>query len=132
MVGKIWELLNFDWVLEVLQYCITLINAVHHFTTFAYYSSFFFFQVLNMIYTIRYILMHYGYSEAVVAMATADVMVYDDATKRWVAPDGGIEPARSQVRILRNTHTNAFRIVGTRLQVCFFASYFMLFSVENF
>uniref|UniRef100_A0A0N5AWK0 WH1 domain-containing protein n=1 Tax=Syphacia muris TaxID=451379 RepID=A0A0N5AWK0_9BILA len=49
-------------------------------------------------------------------MATADVMVYDDATKRWLSPDGSIEPARSQVRILHNSHTNAFRIVGTRLQ----------------
>uniref|UniRef100_A0A915APZ7 Ribonuclease Oy n=1 Tax=Parascaris univalens TaxID=6257 RepID=A0A915APZ7_PARUN len=54
--------------------------------------------------------------EATVAIATADVMVYDDGSKRWLSPDGCVEPARSQVRILRNTRTNAFRIVGTRLQ----------------
>ncbi|VDM40950.1 unnamed protein product [Toxocara canis] len=54
--------------------------------------------------------------EATVAVATADVMVYDDGSKRWLSPDGSVEPARSQVRILRNTRTNAFRIVGTRLQ----------------
>lgn len=54
--------------------------------------------------------------ESTVAMAIADVMVYDDGTKRWLSPDGCTEPARSQVRILHNSHTNAFRIVGTRMQ----------------
>ncbi|VDK76327.1 unnamed protein product [Litomosoides sigmodontis] len=46
----------------------------------------------------------------------ADVMMYDDTTKQWLSPDGSSEAARSQVRILHNVHTNAFRIVGTRLQ----------------
>ncbi|MFH4978621.1 hypothetical protein AB6A40_005330 [Gnathostoma spinigerum] len=54
--------------------------------------------------------------ESQLAVAVADVMIYDDMTKKWVAPDGGIEPARSQVSILRNVHSNTFRVVGTRLQ----------------
>lgn len=46
-------------------------------------------------------------------------MMYDDTTKQWLSPNGSSEAARSQVRILHNVHTNAFRIVGTRLQVSF-------------
>uniref|UniRef100_A0A0R3RYC8 WH1 domain-containing protein n=1 Tax=Elaeophora elaphi TaxID=1147741 RepID=A0A0R3RYC8_9BILA len=56
------------------------------------------------------------FSESTVAVAMADVMMYDDSTKQWLSPDGSSEAARSQVRILHNVHTNAFRIVGTRLQ----------------
>ncbi|VDK84988.1 unnamed protein product [Onchocerca ochengi] len=55
--------------------------------------------------------------ESTVAMAMADVMMYDDSTKQWLSPDGASEAARSQVRILHNIHSNTFRIVGTRLQV---------------
>ncbi|KAM3716779.1 Protein enabled [Dirofilaria immitis] len=54
--------------------------------------------------------------ESTVAVAMADVMMYDDATKQWLSPDGSNEAARSQVRILHNIHANTFRIVGTRLQ----------------
>ncbi|VIO98849.1 Uncharacterized protein BM_BM10544 [Brugia malayi] len=54
--------------------------------------------------------------ESTVAVAMADVMMYDDTTKQWLSPDGSSEAARSQVRILHNVHTNAFRIVATRLQ----------------
>ncbi|VDM98148.1 unnamed protein product [Thelazia callipaeda] len=54
--------------------------------------------------------------ESTVAIATADVMIYNDATKEWLSPDGSREAARSHVRILHNVHANTFRIVGTRLQ----------------
>lgn len=56
-------------------------------------------------------------SESPVAIALADVMVYDDARKEWLSPDGNTEPARSQVQILHNTQNDSFRIVGTRIQV---------------
>ncbi|EJD76592.1 hypothetical protein LOAG_16475 [Loa loa] len=52
--------------------------------------------------------------ESTVAVAMADVMMYDDATKQWLSPDGSSEAVRSQVQILHNVQTNAFRIVGTR------------------
>lgn len=65
------------------------------------------------------------FRESTVAMAMADVMMYDDATKQWLSPDGSSEAARSQVRILHNVHTNAFRIVGTRLQVRFRLIFFL-------
>ncbi|VDN54600.1 unnamed protein product [Dracunculus medinensis] len=54
--------------------------------------------------------------ELTIALATADVVVYDDITKKWLSPDGSTDSSRSHVRILHNIQTNNFRIIANRVQ----------------
>uniref|UniRef100_A0A4W4FQD9 Protein enabled homolog n=1 Tax=Electrophorus electricus TaxID=8005 RepID=A0A4W4FQD9_ELEEL len=53
-------------------------------------------------------------SEQSICQARAAVMVYDDANKKWV-PAGG-STGFSRVHIYHHTGTNAFRVVGRKIQ----------------
>jgi hypothetical protein len=60
-------------------------------------------------------------SEVPIAAGRANVMLYDDAAKKWVA--SGTSQGLSKVQIYRHTTNNTFRVVGRKLQdheVCVF------------
>ncbi|XP_077578390.1 vasodilator-stimulated phosphoprotein [Stigmatopora nigra] len=54
-------------------------------------------------------------SESSICQARATVMVYDDGNKKWV-PAGAGPQTFSRVQIYHNPSTNAFRIVGRKMQ----------------
>ncbi|XP_034403968.1 vasodilator-stimulated phosphoprotein isoform X3 [Cyclopterus lumpus] len=54
-------------------------------------------------------------SESSICQARATVMIYDDGNKKWL-PAGAGPQAFSRVQIYHNPSTNAFRIVGRKMQ----------------
>ncbi|KAM8769522.1 vasodilator-stimulated phosphoprotein isoform 2-T2 [Acanthopagrus schlegelii] len=54
-------------------------------------------------------------SESSICQARATVMIYDDGNKKWL-PAGAGPQAFSRVQIYHNPTTNAFRIVGRKMQ----------------
>ncbi|KAG5844056.1 hypothetical protein ANANG_G00157390 [Anguilla anguilla] len=54
-------------------------------------------------------------SESSICQARATVMIYDDANKKWV-PAGTGTQTFSRVQIYHNPSSNAFRVVGRKLQ----------------
>ncbi|XP_051972851.1 vasodilator-stimulated phosphoprotein-like isoform X2 [Xyrauchen texanus] len=54
-------------------------------------------------------------SEQSICQARATVMMYDDASKRWI-PAGSGAQAVSRVHIFQNTSNNTFRVVGRKQQ----------------
>lgn len=54
-------------------------------------------------------------SESSICQARATVMIYDDGNKKWM-PAGAGPQAFSRVQIYHNPSTNAFRIVGRKMQ----------------
>ncbi|KAJ8256363.1 hypothetical protein COCON_G00185150 [Conger conger] len=54
-------------------------------------------------------------SESSICQARATVMIYDDGNKKWV-PAGTGAQSFSRVQIYHNPSTNAFRVVGRKLQ----------------
>ncbi|XP_057694265.1 vasodilator-stimulated phosphoprotein isoform X2 [Corythoichthys intestinalis] len=54
-------------------------------------------------------------SESSICQARATVMVYDDGNKKWL-PAGAGPQTFSRVQIYHNPSTNAFRIVGRKMQ----------------
>lgn len=55
-----------------------------------------------------------SFSEVPIASGRANVMLYDDAAKKWVA--SGTTQGLSKVQIYRHTTNNTFRVVGRKLQ----------------
>uniref|UniRef100_A0A3B3CBN0 WH1 domain-containing protein n=1 Tax=Oryzias melastigma TaxID=30732 RepID=A0A3B3CBN0_ORYME len=53
--------------------------------------------------------------ESSICQVKATVMMYDDASKRWV-PVGSDVPHFSRVQIYTNPTTKTFRVVGRKLQ----------------
>lgn len=53
-------------------------------------------------------------SETSIAVATASVMIYDDVNKKWIP--SGTSTGLSRVHIYKNVSTNAFRVVGRKMQ----------------
>ncbi|XP_041918702.1 vasodilator-stimulated phosphoprotein isoform X2 [Alosa sapidissima] len=54
-------------------------------------------------------------SESSICQARATVMIYDDANKKWI-PAGTGAQVFSRVQIYHNPTTNAFRVVGRKMQ----------------
>ncbi|KAJ8400413.1 hypothetical protein AAFF_G00397960 [Aldrovandia affinis] len=54
-------------------------------------------------------------SESSICQARATVMIYDDGNKKWL-PAGTGAQAFSRVQIYHNPSTNAFRVVGRKMQ----------------
>uniref|UniRef100_A0A3Q3WTK5 Ena/VASP-like protein n=1 Tax=Mola mola TaxID=94237 RepID=A0A3Q3WTK5_MOLML len=54
-------------------------------------------------------------SEQSICQARASVMVYDDASKKWVPIKPG-QQGFSRINIYHNTANNTFRVVGVKLQ----------------
>lgn len=54
-------------------------------------------------------------SESSICQARATVMIYDDGNKKWL-PAGAGAQSFSRVQIYHNPTTNAFRIVGRKMQ----------------
>lgn len=54
-------------------------------------------------------------SESSICQARATVMIYDDGSKKWM-PAGAGPQTFSRVQIYHNPSTNAFRIVGRKMQ----------------
>ncbi|KAJ8280748.1 hypothetical protein GJAV_G00058530 [Gymnothorax javanicus] len=54
-------------------------------------------------------------SESSICQARATVMIYDDGSKKWVAAGTGPQ-CFSRVQIYHNPSTNAFRVVGRKMQ----------------
>nr|XP_020500221.1 vasodilator-stimulated phosphoprotein [Labrus bergylta] len=54
-------------------------------------------------------------SESSICQARATVMIYDDGNKKWL-PAGAGPQAFSRVQIYHNPSTNAFRVVGRKMQ----------------
>ncbi|CAB1420637.1 unnamed protein product, partial [Pleuronectes platessa] len=54
-------------------------------------------------------------SESSICQARATVMIYDDGNKKWL-PAGAGTQTFSRVQIYHNPSTNAFRIVGRKMQ----------------
>lgn len=54
-------------------------------------------------------------SESSICQARATVMIYDDGSKKWM-PAGAGPQTFSRVQIYHNPTTNAFRIVGRKMQ----------------
>uniref|UniRef100_A0A3Q3FXP1 Vasodilator stimulated phosphoprotein b n=1 Tax=Labrus bergylta TaxID=56723 RepID=A0A3Q3FXP1_9LABR len=53
--------------------------------------------------------------ESSICQARATVMIYDDGNKKWL-PAGAGPQAFSRVQIYHNPSTNAFRVVGRKMQ----------------
>ncbi|XP_029316954.1 enah/Vasp-like a isoform X2 [Cottoperca gobio] len=58
---------------------------------------------------------HIAASEQSICQARASVMVYDDASKKWVPIKPG-QQGFSRINIYHNTANNTFRVVGVKLQ----------------
>ncbi|KAK9533698.1 hypothetical protein VZT92_008801 [Zoarces viviparus] len=58
---------------------------------------------------------HIAVSEQSICQARASVMVYDDASKKWVPIKPG-QQGFSRINIYHNTANNTFRVVGVKLQ----------------
>ncbi|XP_077476907.1 enah/Vasp-like a isoform X5 [Stigmatopora argus] len=58
---------------------------------------------------------HISSSEQSICQARASVMVYDDASKKWVPIKPG-QQGFSRINIYHNTANNTFRVVGVKLQ----------------
>ncbi|XP_061551763.1 enah/Vasp-like a isoform X4 [Phycodurus eques] len=58
---------------------------------------------------------HISGSEQSICQARASVMVYDDASKKWVPIKPG-QQGFSRINIYHNTANNTFRVVGVKLQ----------------
>ncbi|XP_029681746.1 enah/Vasp-like a isoform X1 [Takifugu rubripes] len=58
---------------------------------------------------------HIASSEQSICQARASVMVYDDASKKWVPIKPG-QQGFSRINIYHNTANNTFRVVGVKLQ----------------
>ncbi|CAL8286903.1 unnamed protein product [Lota lota] len=58
---------------------------------------------------------HNSASEQSICQARASVMVYDDASKKWVPIKPG-QQGFSRINIYHNTTNNTFRVVGVKLQ----------------
>ncbi|KAM3870991.1 enah/Vasp-like a [Diretmus argenteus] len=58
---------------------------------------------------------HVAVSEQSICQARASVMVYDDASKKWVPIKPG-QQGFSRINIYHNTANNTFRVVGVKLQ----------------
>ncbi|XP_035799110.2 enah/Vasp-like a isoform X5 [Amphiprion ocellaris] len=58
---------------------------------------------------------HISASEQSICQARASVMVYDDASKKWVPIKPG-QQGFSRINIYHNTANNTFRVVGVKLQ----------------
>ncbi|XP_062413312.1 enah/Vasp-like a isoform X7 [Pungitius pungitius] len=58
---------------------------------------------------------HVAASEQSICQARASVMVYDDASKKWVPIKPG-QQGFSRINIYHNTANNTFRVVGVKLQ----------------
>uniref|UniRef100_G3NU54 Vasodilator stimulated phosphoprotein b n=1 Tax=Gasterosteus aculeatus TaxID=69293 RepID=G3NU54_GASAC len=54
-------------------------------------------------------------SESSICQARATVMIYDDGNKKWL-PAGAGQQSFSRVQIYHNPSTNAFRVVGRKMQ----------------
>uniref|UniRef100_A0A3B4DWI1 WH1 domain-containing protein n=1 Tax=Pygocentrus nattereri TaxID=42514 RepID=A0A3B4DWI1_PYGNA len=54
-------------------------------------------------------------SESSICQARATVMTYDDANKKWI-PAGTGPQVFSRVQIYHNPSSNAFRVVGRKMQ----------------
>uniref|UniRef100_A0A8C7V787 WH1 domain-containing protein n=1 Tax=Oncorhynchus mykiss TaxID=8022 RepID=A0A8C7V787_ONCMY len=54
-------------------------------------------------------------SESSICQARATVMIYDDGNKKWL-PAGTGPQNFSRVQIYHNPSTNAFRVVGRKMQ----------------
>jgi hypothetical protein len=52
--------------------------------------------------------------EILVIAAKATIMLYDDATKRWL-PGGSANPGISRIQIFQNVSTNTYRIIGRKI-----------------
>ncbi|PWA16262.1 hypothetical protein CCH79_00004395 [Gambusia affinis] len=61
------------------------------------------------------LLLHSSVSEQSICQARASVMVYDDASKKWVPIKPG-QQGFSRINIYHNTANNTFRVVGVKLQ----------------
>lgn len=55
------------------------------------------------------------------AVAAAEVMIYNEGRKKWQAPDGA-EGQISSIQVLHNAVRQTFRIIAIREQVCFIVS----------
>ena len=56
----------------------------------------------------------YIFSEVPIVSARAHVMLYDDASKKWIPAGTGGQQASSKVQIYRHTGNNTFRVVGRK------------------
>ena len=56
-------------------------------------------------------------NEVAVCSAKASVMLYEDATKKWVPSGESGQQGLSKVQIYQHQSINSFRIVGRKIQV---------------
>ena len=79
-----------------------------------YYYYFFYINPISLLLTSNpcVFLLH---SEQSICQARASVMVYDDASKKWVPIKPG-QQGFSRINIYHNTANNTFRVVGVKLQ----------------
>ena len=54
-------------------------------------------------------------SETSICQARATVMLYEDATKRWIPAGPGVQSV-SRLQIYHNTSNNTYRVVGRKIQ----------------
>lgn len=55
------------------------------------------------------------FSEVPIVSARANVMLYDDPSKKWVPAGTAQQQGLSKVQIYRHTGNNSFRVVGRKM-----------------
>ena len=55
------------------------------------------------------------FSEVPIVSARANVMLYDDPSKKWVPAGSAGQQGLSKVQIYRHTGNNTFRVVGRKM-----------------